>query len=60
MISFAEKASRRMFNSTENATRIISPDFILQLTFLVMQVIVLILGACGIMVPRYRPPDFNL
>ena len=44
-----------------NATDVsaaVSTDFILQLTFLLMQVLVLILGACGVITPRYRPPNF--
>ena len=49
-----------MFNSTENDSKMISPDFILQLTFLIMQIIILVLGACGVIVPRYRPPDFDI
>ena len=43
-----------MFNSTISKSSELSSDFILQLTFLIMQIVVLVLGACGIIVPRYN------
>ena len=46
-------------NTTETG-QAVTAEFILQVSFLLMQVLVLILGACGIIAPRYRPPDFEL
>ena len=46
-------------NTTETG-QAVTAEFILQVSFLLMQVLVLILGACGIITPRYRPPDFEL
>ena len=49
-----------MVNSTENSSQIVSADLRLQLTFLFIQIIVLILEACGVIVPRNRPADLDL
>ena len=48
-----------IMNTTETG-QAVTAEFILQVSFLLMQVLVLILGACGIIAPRYRPPDFEL